>query len=252
MDTEPDRSRIDAVASALASAARVAVLTGAGISAESGVPTFRGAGGVWEGQRAEDLATPQAFARAPEHVWAFYLWRRRLLAEKKPNAGHFALADIEKNVREFTLITQNVDGLHQSGGSRSVIELHGNIWTDLCAECRHSSTTGPNNFRDEVPYCDECGGMMRPGVVWFGEMLPEAALRAAQRAAAECDVMLVVGTSAVVQPAASLANWAKSNGATLIEVNPDATPLSQVCDVVFPCPAGSVLPQIAESIGSTA
>jgi len=232
----------------LAAARHVCCLTGAGISAESGIPTFRGPDGFWAGRRAEDLATPEAFARNPTGVWDFYLWRRRLLLERKPNAGHYALADIEKRVKRFTLITQNVDGLHRLGGSSNMIELHGSLLLDRCTACPQEHPRSVDDTFEDIPYCDACGAMMRPGVVWFGEMLPSDAIADAQAAAADCHVMLVVGTSAVVQPAASLANWAQTNGARLIEVNPEFTPLSSIADLTFPTPAGAVLPRIAECL----
>lgn len=235
----------------LARARHVCCLTGAGISAESGIPTFRSPDGFWAGRRAEDLATPDAFARNPIEVWQFYLWRRKLLVDKRPNAGHVALATIERLVERFTLITQNVDGLHDLGGSANIIELHGSIWLDRCTECAHECRRTANDVSDEIPYCDACGAMMRPGVVWFGESLPPDAITAAQQATAHCDVMLVVGTSAVVQPAASLANWAQTNGARLIEVNPESTPLTSIADLTFPSPAGVVLPQIAHQLANT-
>jgi NAD-dependent protein deacetylase/lipoamidase len=246
----------------IADAGRVSCLTGAGISAESGIPTFRGAGGLWRGRRAEDVATPEAFARDPADVWEFYLERRTRLADKQPNAGHLALAKLEQLTPRFTLVTQNVDGLHHHAGSQNVIELHGNIWVDRCTRCafkvRRSSdvdVTGADVARDvaddDIPFCAKCRSMMRPGVVWFGEALPVDAIMAAQEAASECDVMLVVGTSAVVQPAASLADWAREGGAFVIEVNPDETSLSSSVDLRFPCAAGDVLPSIADGVAAT-
>lgn len=244
-------TRVEAIATAvewLARARHVCCLTGAGISAESGIPTFRGPDGFWAGKRAEDLATPEAFARNPTEVWKFYLWRRKLLLDKRPNAGHLALATIERLVERFTLITQNVDGLHDLGGSTNIIELHGSIWLDRCTQCAREHRRTVKDVSDDIPHCDACGAMMRPGVVWFGETLPPDAITAAQQATANCDVMLVVGTSALVQPAASLANWAKTNGAHLIEINPESTPLTSIADLVFPTPAGAVLPQVAEQL----
>jgi NAD-dependent deacetylase len=247
-DLDAHADDIARTAEQLNAAGHVACLTGAGISAESGIPTFRGAEGLWSGRRATDLATPEAFARDPEEVWQFYLWRRGLLAEKKPNPGHFALAAIEKHVKRFTLITQNVDNLHLVAGSQNIIELHGNVWIDRCTSCRGELHRSIDDHADEIPYCKECGAMMRPGVVWFGEMLPPDAIAGAQTAAMDCDVMFVVGTSAVVQPAASLADWAKAHGAFLVEINPDATALSPSVDVRFPLPSGKVLPRIADAL----
>lgn len=246
--SDADPNRIKLAVDRLARAGNVTCLTGAGVSAESGVPTFRGDGGFWAGRRVEDLATPEAFTRNPEDVWRFYLWRRRLLAGIQPNSGHEALATIEKQVPRFTLITQNVDGLHRSAGSRNVIELHGNIWIDRCPACPRDARATPDAEADRIPECGVCGGMMRPGVVWFGEPLPAAAIASAREAASGGGVMLVVGTSAVVQPAASLADWARTNGAWVIEINPDATVLSPRVDLRFPHPAGRVLPRIAESL----
>jgi len=232
----------------LKAAEHVACLTGAGISAESGIPTFRGPQGFWAGRRAEDLATPEAFARDPQDVWKFYLWRRGLLREKRPNAGHVALAEIEQAVPQFTLITQNVDDLHRLAGSRNIIELHGNLWIDRCTRCRGEVRRTIEDYTDEIPYCGECGAMMRPGVVWFGEMLPPGAFERAQSAAGDCDVMFVVGTSSLVYPAASLGSWAKSNGAFVVEVNPDDTPLSRAVDVRFRLPSGAILPRLAAAL----
>ena len=226
----------------------VCCLTGAGISAESGVPTFRGDAGFWAGRRAEELATPQAFADNPEEVWQFYLWRRNQLIAKLPNAGHHALAKIERLVPEFTLITQNVDDLHNLAGSENVIELHGNIWIDRCTACPQPDQRALNETTDRIPHCESCGAMLRPGIVWFGEMLPPEAISAAQDAATNCDVMLVIGTSALVQPAASLADWAQANGARVVEVNPDTTPLSPRVDLRFACQSGDILPRIADSL----
>ncbi len=221
----------------------VVVLTGAGVSAESGVPTFRGEGGLWRQFRAEDLATPQAFARDPTLVWEWYAWRRGLIAECEPNAGHRVLAEMESAFPRFLLVTQNVDGLHQRAGSRRVVELHGSIWRVRCVREGTVSEDSRVPLSEIPPRC-ECGALLRPDVVWFGEMLPEAALQRASEAAAACTVMLVVGTSAVVQPAASLPWMAKSHGARVIVVNPEATPLLDAADEVWLGPAGEVLPSL--------
>lgn len=221
------------------------VLTGAGVSAESGVPTFRGTGGLWRQFRTEDLATPQAFARDPTLVWEWYDWRRGLIAACQPNAAHRVLAEMESAFPRFLLVTQNVDRLHQRAGSRRVVELHGSIWR---VRCVREGTVG-EDFRvplPEIPPRCECGALLRPDVVWFGEMLPEGAMRRAAEAAAACTVMLVVGTSAVVQPAASLPRMARSHGARVIVVNPEPTPLSDVADEVWMGPAGEVLPSLWE------
>jgi len=192
----------------LAQAQRIAVLTGAGVSAESGVPTFRGAQGLWRQFRPEDLATPEAFARDPKLVWEWYNWRRGLLAAAQPNAGHDALTELERRAASFTLITQNVDGLHQRAGSKNVLEVHGSIWLLRCTQCaREWEDTSPS--LPIPPHC-HCGEMARPGVVWFGENLNPKVWMAAEQAAGACDVLLVAGTSAVVYPAAGLATLAKN------------------------------------------
>jgi NAD-dependent deacetylase len=221
----------------------VAVLTGAGVSAESGVPTFRGAGGLWRQNRAENLATPEAFARDPKLVWEWYNWRRSVLAEVKPNPGHFALAEIEKRSRKFTLITQNVDGLHELAGSRNVLRLHGSIWNVRCLACGRETTDRRVPLPEIPPKC-ECGGMMRPGVVWFGEALPTDVWQTAEGAARAADLFLVIGTSAVVYPAASLAQVAKSSGARVVEINIAETPLTDTIDEFLQGPSGELLPQL--------
>lgn len=226
----------------LADANQITVLTGAGISAESGVPTFRGAGGLWKEFRPEDLATPQAFRRDPQTVWEWYAWRRELIAQAKPNRGHEALARLERRASRFTLITQNVDGLHQQAGSASVLEVHGSIWTLRCTACRNAWTdrSVPLNV---PPHC-ACGAMARPGVVWFGENLDPAVWNAAEKAAQGCDVFLVAGTSAVVYPAAGLIPLARSGGAKIIEINPETTPMSGIVDCALTGRAGDILPEL--------
>ncbi len=224
-------------------ASRIAVLTGAGISAESGIPTFRGAGGLWRNFRAEDLATPEAFARDPKLVWEWYDWRRGLIAAAEPNAGHRALARIEQRKEQFTLITQNVDGLHDRAGSRSLLKVHGDIWTLRCTSCGKSREERRTPLESIPPHC-ACGGLERPGVVWFGEGLPEAVWGNAERAARESEVFLVVGTSAVVYPAAGLAGLAKSAGADVIEINIADTPVSAGADFSLRGPAAGILPEL--------
>ncbi len=230
----------------LAEAERVVVLTGAGISAESGVPTFRGTGGLWRQHRPEDLATPEAFARGPRLVWEWYDWRRARVAKAEPNPGHLALAQLERRVPDFTLITQNVDGLHERAGSRRVLKLHGDIWTLHCLGCGLEETNHDVPLREIPPRCT-CGGLFRPGVVWFGEALPADVLRQAMEAAAHAQVFLVVGTSAVVQPAASLPLLAQQNEAKLVEVNLEETPLSAQADASFWGKAGELLPRLLET-----
>ncbi|HEY7337670.1 MAG TPA: NAD-dependent deacylase [Bryobacteraceae bacterium] len=227
----------------LASAPRVAVLTGAGISAESGIPTFRGAGGLWRRYRAENLATPEAFERDPKLIWEWYDWRRSVIAGILPNAGHRALANLEERAKEFTLVTQNVDGLHDRAGSRNLLKVHGDIWTVRCTVCGAERVELQTPLNAIPPFC-ACGGMERPGVVWFGEALPERIWTQAQRAVCEADVLLVVGTSAVVYPAAGLANLAKSAGAKVVEINIAETPVSRFVDYSLRAPAAEALPRL--------
>jgi NAD-dependent deacetylase len=217
----------------LKQARSVAVLTGAGVSAESGIPTFRDSNGLWRQFRAEQLATPEAFANDPEVVWQWYDWRRGLIAAAQPNPGHLALVEMERRVPHFTLITQNVDDLHERAGNCHVIHLHGNIFVQRCLQCWRE-TTGPR-----PPRC-ECGGMLRPGVVWFGEALPPEARFAAEDAVRACDLLLVVGTSGVVYPAAGLVYLAKR----VVEINVASTALSNKMDERLEGLSGEILPRL--------
>jgi len=234
---------VDHVREWLKLARSVAVLTGAGVSAESGVPTFRGNNGLWKQRRAEDLATPAAFARDPKLVWEWYDWRRSVLAQAEPNPGHYALAELERRVGNFTLITQNVDGLHELAGSRNILRLHGSMWTLRCLDCERERDDKRVPLPELPPRC-ECGGMLRPGVVWFGEALPRNAWRDAEAAARSADLFLVIGTSAVVYPAAGLAQIAKSSGARVVEINIAETVLSEGIDSFLQGPSGELLPQL--------
>jgi NAD-dependent deacetylase len=234
---------MQAVRQWLRDASSIAVLTGAGVSAESGVPTFRGNNGLWKQHRAEELATPQAFARNPKLVWEWYDWRRGLIAQAKPNPGHHALADVEERARRFTLITQNVDGLHELAGSRNVLRLHGSIWMLRCLDCNREREDRRTPLPGLPPHC-ECGGMLRPGVVWFGEALPSDVWRKAEQAARSADLFLVVGTSAVVYPAAGLATMAKSSGARVVEINIAESGISSGIDEFLQGPSGELLPQL--------
>jgi NAD-dependent deacetylase len=221
---------------------RVVALTGSGISAESGVPTFREAqSGLWERYDPQQLATPEAFARDPRLVWEWYEWRRKLVTEAEPNAGHSALAELERRVPSFTLVTQNVDGLHERAGSRNVIELHGNI---LRSKCSREDRAVEPEVLDVPPRCPQCGAFLRPDVVWFGEMLPLGAFEAASEAARGCDVFLSIGTSSLVYPAAALPYEALESGATLVEINPNPTPLTPHADYALRGNAGEVLPHV--------
>jgi NAD-dependent deacetylase len=229
---------------ALRQAERVVALTGSGISAESGVPTFREAQtGLWARYDPQRLATPEAFDRDPHLVWEWYEWRRNLVSEALPNPGHRALAELERRVPEFSLITQNVDGLHQRAGSRDVVELHGNILRSRCS--REGVIVEPEDRDDAVPpRCPRCGALLRPDVVWFGEMLPAGALEAASEAARGCELFLSVGTSSLVYPAAALGYEALESGATLVEINAGETPLSRQADHVLRGRAGELLPEL--------
>jgi NAD-dependent deacetylase len=236
------------VAAALGAARHVCVLTGAGISAESGVPTFRDAQtGLWAKFRPEDLATPEAFARDPKRIWAWYEWRRELVRRVEPNAGHRALAALASMVPRLTLVTQNVDGLHQRAGSTKVIEYHGNILSDRCsvegtvARLSSLSVTG-------LPECARCGELLRPDVVWFGESIPRYAALEAGAAAADCDVFLSIGTASVVYPAAGLAESARQCGAIVVEINTEATALTPLADFSLRGPSGEVLPQLLRAL----
>ena len=234
------------VALRLADAAGVTVLTGAGVSAASGVPTFRGPGGLWRQHRPESLATADAFARDPRLVWEWYDWRRQTIAGCEPNAAHQVIAAWGRRLRGFQLVTQNVDGLHERAGSAGVIRLHGSIWHLRC----WNACGGSGEWRDQrvplpalPPSCPACGGLARPAVVWFGEPLDPRAWTAAD-AAVRCAVFLAVGTSAVVQPAASLVARARDAGAFVVEVNPEATPASGEAAVTLRGSAHEVLPQL--------
>ncbi|MGE4299780.1 MAG: NAD-dependent deacetylase [Desulfovibrionaceae bacterium] len=245
-DEERRESAIAAVRGALYTARRVVVLTGAGVSAASGVPTFRGTGGLWRNRRPEELATPQAFALEPGAVWGFYHWRRRLLARCTCNAAHEAIARLEEHIPECACITQNVDGLHQAAGSRNVIELHGNIWRMRCPTCcARYEDRSPD--LDALPSCRHCGALVRPDVVWFGEPLDPDVLMRAMGAVSRCHVLLVVGTAAQVHPAATLPREAKAAGAVVVEINTDPTPLTAQADFVLSGKAADVLHRLVST-----
>ncbi|MCB9475643.1 MAG: NAD-dependent deacylase [Deltaproteobacteria bacterium] len=233
---ELDQDLVDA----LRKARKIAVLSGAGLSAESGVPTFRGPEGLWKNHDPTELATAEAFRRDPALVWEFYNWRREKVLSVEPNGAHRALVDIEARVSECTHITQNVDGLSQRAGARRLIELHGNLFATICFDCRRPRTDLPE-IVPHPSYC-ECGGLMRPGVVWFGESVP--AFETALAALPGTDLFLVVGTSALVQPAASLAMIAKQSGAHVAEFNLEPTPLTASLDFAVHGPVGTTLPAL--------
>ncbi len=237
------------LAEALRTSAHTVVLTGAGVSAESGIPTFRDPlGGHWSRYRAEDLATPEAFTRDPQLVWQWYQWRREAILASRPNVAHQAIAAFDRLLPRLTLITQNVDGLHQQAGSRAVLELHGNIHRNRCsredrtADIDTRGTTKP-------PRCPSCGAHIRPDVVWFGEPLPARVLAASQAAAATCDLLIAIGTSSVVLPAADLIALARSAGARFAEINPQDTVVSRQADITLRMTAGQALPAVLAGLG---
>jgi NAD-dependent deacetylase len=247
-DLEPALNR---AAGIVAAAERVAVLTGAGISAESGLATFRGAGGLWEGQRVEDVATPRAFARDPQLVWRFYNLRRANLRTVQPNPGHHALVELEnRKGGGFTLVTQNVDGLHQAAGSQRVLEIHGGLRRVRCLGCGKVEDRGTEALPD-LPAC-ACGSLLRPDVVWFEESLPHDTWRAAEEAVRASQCFLVVGTSAIVYPAAGLILQAKENDAAVIEINLTATDASRYADVCLHGPSGVILPSLVKRLNTLA
>ena len=233
-----------ALLDALRDARHVCVLTGAGVSAESGVPTFRDAQeGLWARYRPEDLATPEAFLDDPALVWRWYRWRRDIVANVEPNPGHTALARLARLVPQLTLVTQNVDNLHQRAGSSDVIEFHGNIFEDRCFA---DGTLHTADDSLEIPLCPECGACLRPGVVWFGEAIPEEAMARSCAAAADSDVFLSIGTSSLVYPAAGLGDIARRNGAVLVEVNPNPTMQASSFHFALAGKSGEILPELVE------
>jgi NAD-dependent deacetylase len=234
---------VDDVRALIHSAARIVAFTGAGMSVESGIPTFRGPDGLWRKFRAEDLATAGAFERDPKLVWEWYDSRRQNMVRAEPNAGHVALAELERRKPGFDLITQNIDGLHDRAGSRRIHKLHGDIWTLRCVECGRERQDLRTPIPDLPPYC-ECGGMLRPGVVWFGEFLPPGVWSAAEFAASRAQVFLVIGTSAVVYPAAGLIDVALLAGAKIVEINPNETPYSPQVHFTVRGSSGEILPQL--------
>jgi NAD-dependent deacetylase len=224
----------------------VLVMTGAGVSAESGVPTFRGGGNttVWKGLPFEVISSAGMLDRDLPAVWEWFNYRRGLLAALKPNPAHEAIARWQKLFSDLTLVTQNIDGLHQAAGSCNVVELHGNIWRARCFDCESRHDVRELKFDNNVPVCFDCGGNLRPDVVLFGEMLPAGAFEAAAMKAQTCELCFVVGTSAVVYPAASIPEIARAAGAYLVEVNPEPTPLSSLCDELLTGKAGEILPRL--------
>ncbi|MBX3347679.1 MAG: NAD-dependent deacylase [Nitrospira sp.] len=238
-------STLELVRQRLAAARNIMVLTGAGISADSGVPTFRGADGFWRQYRAEDLATPDAFARDPKLVWEWYNWRRELLAMKQPNAAHLGIVELERRSPTFWLITQNVDGLHRDAGSRNLSEIHGNIWKVRCTGC-HAVDENRDVPISILPSCLQCGSLLRPHIVWFGESLLAEDLQQCSTVLRSCDLLLVIGTSGVVYPAAGFASVAKDAGAFVAEINLDPTPQSSLVDVSLQGRAKDLVPLLLD------
>ena len=232
----------------LRKAERVAVLTGAGVSQESGLRTFRDAQtGLWLQYKPTDLASPEAFARDPKLVWDWYAWRREAIKGVRPNPGHYALVDMAHHIPDFILITQNVDGLHRRAGSPRVIELHGNLQRVKCFSCGKQAEEW-EDAQGDVPCCEACGGLLRPDVVWFGESLPRAELEAAVEAARTCHVFFSIGTSGIVQPAASLAFAAHNKGAVVVEINAEPTPLTPKVDFALHGKSGEILPALVRAV----
>lgn len=244
------RDLIEQAADLIAQAEQVVVFTGAGVSKESGLPTFRDAqGGLWARYNPEDLASLQGFRRNPELVWTWYQHRRTLYGDVEPNPGHRAIAELEALVPRVVVVTQNVDDLHRRAGSTDIIELHGNIYRYKCLDEGRLLKLEDLEGTDQVPpLCPYCGGLVRPDVVWFGEFLPPGALDRAIQESRQCDVMLVVGTSAIVQPAALLPYEAANHGASIIEVNPNPSGATRIADVFLQGPSGEVLPQVLHAV----
>ncbi len=238
----------DRFLSRLAQADWVTVFTGAGISAESGVPTFRGTDGLWSRFRPEELANMGAFMRNPDLVWEWYAHRKKVIADVRPNAGHEALVQMELMYPHFAVITQNIDNLHRRAGSRTVYELHGNIERNYCMSCGKPASNEEVLHQTGVPHCGVCGGLIRPDVVWFGEMLPEEEWDRSVRAAESSDVFFSIGTSAVVYPAASLPLIAREHDAYLVEVNPEPTPMTDRADEFLQGPSGVILPALVDAV----
>jgi NAD-dependent deacetylase len=232
----------------IATAHHIVFFTGAGVSAESNIPPFRGNDGIWTKFKPEELANFDAFIKNPKLVWEWYAVRKRIIHESQPNAGHFAIAQMEKLVPHVTVITQNIDNLHRRAGSSTVFELHGNIERNYCIRCGKTYPDDILNPSEFPPICTKCGGLVRPDVVWFGEFLPNDEWGASEKAACECDIFFSLGTSGIVYPAASIPRVAKQAGAYLIEINPEETPISTYADITILGKSGVILPDLVRFI----
>ncbi|MGD8781587.1 MAG: NAD-dependent deacylase [Ignavibacteria bacterium] len=236
-----------ALISKLKNAEKIVVFTGAGISSESGIPTFRGKDGIWNKLKPEELANFDAFLRNPDMVWEWYQYRRKIINESKPNPAHSAIVELEK-FYDVKVVTQNIDNLHCRAGSKTIYELHGNIERNFCIDCNTFYTSKDFEFAGKVPRCIKCGGLVRPDIVWFGEMLPQHIFTNAETAAEECDICFIIGTSAIVYPAANIPIYAKRMGAYLIEVNITQTEITSYCDTSLIGKAGEIMTQIVNKI----
>lgn len=234
--------------SKLANANSILFFTGAGISAESGIATFRGENGLWKKLKPEELASFSAFMRNPDMVWEWYQYRRKIINETQPNPGHYAIAEFEKYYRKVTVVTQNVDNLHRRAGSKLILELHGNIERNFCVDCNSYYDMIEFGTAEKVPRCLKCNGLIRPDVVWFGEMLPQGVFEESESAAAKCDICFVVGTSAVVYPAAYIPYSAKQGGAFVVEINIEETEFSRQADLSLIGKSGEILPEIIKKV----
>lgn len=238
---------IKRVAEILAETKYLLVITGAGISNESGIPTFRGSDGLWKNYRAEELATPYAFEHDPETVWRWYDWRRGIIGKAEPNPGHFAIKELEDRFEDFLLITQNVDGLHGRTGIKKMVEIHGNLWRVRCTKDGSTSMLMDVPLQEIPPRC-QCGKLLRPDVVWFGESLSRAALEQSYHALEMCDTLIVAGTSGAVYPVASFPQQVKSREGSVVEINTEETPISQIADISLYGKSGEILPLLVESL----
>lgn len=232
----------------LQNAEKVVVFTGAGMSAESGIPTFRGEDGIWKKLRPEELANFNAFMKNPELVFEWYQHRRNIIEKCEPNPGHYAIAEMEKHFKKVTIVTQNIDALHHRAGSKNILELHGNITRNYCLSCNTFYNSNEIKFIERKPICENCGGLVRPDVVWFGEGLPQDIWNEAEQAAKFCDLCIIVGTSGVVYPAAYIPMYAKEANAYVVDINISPSELSSRCDLFLSGKSGEILPLIVEEI----